>query len=81
MYTDTPANSILFDGPITTLLSIRCILIEVLSRADAKRGKRLNDFKSGTSIGRFSSDSAASTAVKGLIRQYKTYANVFGSCF
>ena len=31
-----------------------------------KRGKGLNDFKCGTSIGRFSSDGAASTAVKGL---------------
>ena len=34
--------------------------------AHAKRGKSLNDLKSGTSIGRFSSDGAASTAVKGL---------------
>ena len=31
-----------------------------------KRRKSLNDLKSGTSIGRFSSDGAASTAVKGL---------------
>ena len=68
MYTDTPANST-FDGPITILLSVLCILIEVLSRADAKRGERLNKLmisKFGTSIGRFSSDGAASTAVKGL---------------
>ena len=65
MYTDTPANSI-FDGPITILLSILCILIEVLSRADAKKGKRLMISKFGTSVGCFSSDGAASTAVKGL---------------
>ena len=32
------ANSIL-DGPITNLLSILCILIEVLSRAHAKEEK------------------------------------------
>ena len=35
MLTYTPADSI-FDGPATTLLSIQCILIEVLSRAHAK---------------------------------------------
>ena len=30
-------------------------------------GKSLNDFKFGTSVGRFSSEGAASMAVKGLI--------------
>ena len=35
--------------------------------AHATRGKSLNDFKFDTSIGRSSSDGAASTAVKGLI--------------
>ena len=66
MHTYTLANSI-FDGPITTLLSILCILVEVLSRAHAKKGKCRNDFKFGTFIGRFSSDDATSTAMKGLI--------------
>ena len=33
----------------------------------SKEGENLNDLKFGTSVGRFSSDSAASTAVKGLI--------------
>ena len=61
MHTYAPENSI-FDGPITTLLSVLCILVEVPSRAHAKRAKRLNDFK----FGRFSSVGAASTAVKGL---------------
>ena len=65
MHTDTSANSI-FDGPITNLLSILYILVEVLSLAQAKRGESLHDFKFGAFIGRFSSDSAASTAVKGL---------------
>ena len=65
MHTYTPANSI-FDGSITSLLSILCILVEILSRAQAKTGESLNDFKFGTSVGRFSSDGAASTAVKGL---------------
>ena len=51
-----PKNS-LFDGPVTNLLSILCILIEGLSRAHAKGGKRLNDFQLGTSIGCFPSDS------------------------
>ena len=65
VHTDTPANSI-FDGPITSLLSVLCILVEVLSNAQAKKGKSFNHFKFGTSVGRFSSDGAASTAVKGL---------------
>ena len=34
-----PSNS-KFDGPITTLLSILCILIEILSRAPAKGAKK-----------------------------------------
>ena len=66
MHTYTPANSI-FDGPITSLLSVLCILVEVLSRGHAKRGKSLNDFKFSTSISRFSSDGAVSTVVKGLM--------------
>ena len=63
MHTCMPANSI-FDGPITNLLSILWILVEVLSRAHAKRGNSHNDFNSGTSIGHFSSIGAVSTAVK-----------------
>ena len=47
-----PAKCI-FDGSITTLLSILRILVEVLSCAHAKRGKSLDDFKSGTSVGCF----------------------------
>ena len=65
MDTYTPANSI-FDGPITNLLSILCILVEVLSRAHVKSENWFNDFKFGTSVGHFSSNGAASTAVKGL---------------
>ena len=42
-HTYTPANSV-FDGPITNLLSILCILIEILSRAHAKEEKSLNPF-------------------------------------
>ena len=52
--------------PVTTLLSVLCVLVEVLSRARAKSGESLNGFKFGTSVSRFSSDAAASTAVKGL---------------
>jgi len=43
-----------------------CILVEVLSNAQAKKGKSFNHFTFGTSVGRFSRDGAASTAVKGL---------------
>ena len=56
------ANST-FDGPITDLLSVLCILIAVLSPAHAT-GKSLNDFKFGAFIGRFPSDGVASVAVK-----------------
>ena len=66
MHTYTPANS-MFDGPIRNLFSILCILVEVLSRAHAKRVKSFNDFKFGASVGRFSSGVAASRAVKGLM--------------
>ena len=66
MHTYKLANSI-FDGPITTLLSILCILVEIFSPAHVKMGKSLNGFKFGTSIGRFLSDSAANMAVKGLM--------------
>ena len=61
MHTYAPTNSI-FDGPMTDLLSVLRILVDVHSRAHARRAKSLNDFK----FGRFSSDGAASTAVKGL---------------
>ena len=54
------------DGPITNLLSVLRISIEVPSRAHAKRGKSRNNFKYGTSVGRFWSESAASMAVRGL---------------
>ena len=67
MHRNTPANSI-FDGPITTLLSMLCILVDVLSCAYVGSGKSLNDSVSGTSTGRFSSDSVASMAVKGLMQ-------------
>ena len=44
MHTYTPADSI-FDGPVTNLLSVQSILIELFSRAP---GGKLNDFKFGT---------------------------------
>ena len=65
MPTFTPENSI-FDGRITDLLSTLPILIETISRARAKGGKSLNNFKFGTFIGCFPSDHVASVAVKGL---------------
>ena len=63
-----PPDSI-FDGPITNLLSILSILIEILfmySREGVKKG--FNVFKFGTFIGRFPSDGTAGVAVKGLIQ-------------
>ena len=68
MSTHTPANSV-FDGPTTNLLSVLCILREILSHAIVivKKEKGLNDFKSGTFIASFQSDgTVASMAVKGL---------------
>ena len=61
----TPVNSI-FDDPTATLLSILCILIDILSCTPPKGNKGLSDFKFGTFICRFQSDGAASMAVKGL---------------
>ena len=61
-----PSNSV-FDGAITNLISILCILIKILSRADGDGPQNLNDFKFGTFIAHFTSDDAASLAVKGLI--------------
>ena len=73
MHTYTPANSA-FDGLITNLLSLLCILVEVISRAHAigwgVGGGCLNGFRFGTFIGRFPSDGAARMAVKGLIINY-----------
>ena len=56
-----------FDSPVTNLLSILCILIDISSRAHAKGKKDLNVFKFGTFVGRFPSDGETSMAVKGLI--------------
>ena len=60
-----PANSTL-DRPVITRLSVLCILVEILSRAHAKRGKSLNNLESAASVGHFLSDGVASAAVKGL---------------
>ena len=59
------ANST-FDDPITNLLLILCILIEVLLGARAKWGVSFSDFKFGTFIGCFPIDTLASMAVKRL---------------
>ena len=66
MHTYTPVNSI-SDGPVTTLLSVLCVLYcEVPSRVHAKTEKSLNDFKFGTSVGRFSSDGAGKHGSEGV---------------
>ena len=53
-------------GSITNLLSVLHMLITFLSHAHVMKWKSQNDFKFGTSTGHFSSDRAASMAVKGL---------------
>ena len=60
------AENSVFDGPVTHLLSVLCIFIEILLRAHAKGQKSHNDFRFGTFIGHFPSDGAPSMAVKGL---------------
>ena len=50
-----PQKSI-FDGPITNLLSVQYILIEIFSRTHEKVEKDLNDFKFGTFTGHFQND-------------------------
>ena len=62
MHTYKLANSI-SDGPITTPLSVLCILVEVLSPAHANSGQSRNDFQFGTSSGRFPSGDAASIII------------------
>ena len=59
------ANGI-FDGPITNLLSILRILIEIFSRAHLKGEKALMVSPLSTCTGRFPSDGEASMTVKGL---------------
>ena len=76
MLTYTPAISI-FDGPTKNLISVLCVLIELLSRVHEKRGKSHNDFKFGIFVGRFPSDDAASMAVNGLI-DFLVHASLFG---
>ena len=71
-----PADSV-FDGPVTSLLSTLCILIEILSPAHAKGEKSLNDFKFGTFTGCFPSDGAASMGVNGLKSVRKSLACQF----
>ena len=55
VHTYTPANNI-FDGPITNLLSILCVLIETFHVVLRRRGKNIDGFKFGIFIGRFPSD-------------------------
>ena len=55
MHTYTAGNSI-FDGPITSLLSVSSILKEIISRAHAKGGRSVSGFKFGTFVCRFPSD-------------------------
>ena len=62
----SPENSML-DGPVTNLLSILCILLEILSPSHWKIGKSRNDFKFGSFVGRFPSNTLASMTMIGLI--------------
>ena len=64
MFFVVPSNDT-FNFPLGRIKYI-VILIEVLSRAHAKWGKSLNDFKFGIFTGRFPGDGAASMTVKGL---------------
>ena len=61
-------QTVYLTGPVTNLLSVLCILIEILSHTHAKgwEGGTLNNFKFGTFISRFQSDGMGSMAVKGL---------------
>ena len=61
-------QTVYLTGPVTNLLSVLRILIEILSHTHAKgwEGGTLNNFKFGTFISRFQSDGMGSMAVKGL---------------
>ena len=56
-----PENSV-FDGPVTNILSVLCVLIGVLSHAHAKGRQCRNNL----ALRRFPNDTLASMAVKGL---------------
>ena len=76
MHTYTPPDSI-FDGPVTNLLSILCILIEILSRAHPKGGRQtLIVLNLALLVVVFLSDGAAGMAFKGLIVRDKVYKTV-----
>ena len=60
-----PENSV-FDGPVTNILLVLCVLIGVLSHAHAKGRQGRNNFKFDTSLRRFPNDTLASVAVEGL---------------
>ena len=80
VHTYTPPNSI-FDGPITNLLWILSIFIEICSCAHAKRGQSLNGFRFGSFIGRFPSDCAASMAVKVFQSEQKRTEEASRGCY
>ena len=61
----------IFHNPITGLVSIQCILIEILSRAHRKEKKGLYDFRFSAFTGHFQSDGTESMAVKGLRQHFK----------
>ena len=79
MHTYTSPNSI-FDVPIATLLSILCLLMEILHLLMSRGQKSLNGFTFGTFICHFPCDSAASMAVEGL-NQFKSYGPVSVTAF
>ena len=61
----------IFDSPTTDLMSMQCILIEILSRAHGNEKKGLYDFRFSAFIGHFQSDGTESMAVKGLRQHFK----------
>ena len=69
----TPPNSI-FDGPITNVLSILCVLIELLSRAHMMGTKKKKNSLNGFNLAlycRLPSEGAASMTVNGLNMMHK----------
>ena len=61
----------MFDGLVTNLLSVLCILVEILSCAHAKGEKALTISNLALLLVVFPSDGAGSMTVKGLIHNQR----------
>ena len=70
----TRLQTVFCAGPVTTLLSILCVLMQTIRMQCANKNKKLQDLKFRSFIGRFSSDIMAVNGLK------KAVENSSSSC-